>query len=131
MKKLLIIFMILFLSGSLFAQEKPTLQSTPDTTVTTAVTYTATDIEVEENSGMVGFQFTFTAGTADSLASAAIWGSLDNSNFVSVASQSISAAGTYFLKEDTPDYIYYKLILTPQSGDSIFVQNVIFIHKEE
>ena len=106
--------------------------TTPDTTVTTAATYAPSSaITISRTTGLVAFGFEFLAGITDTLATATLWGSLNNSDFVSVTSQTLLAAGSYFIKDDSPDYVYYKLILTPQSGDSIFVNNVNFLYKEE
>lgn len=97
--------------------------STPDTTVTTAITYNG-GLAVEKYSGIAGYAYTFTTGTSDTVGTAALYGSYDATNWKIVTTATNQVAGTYSLSDANPDYFYYKLVLTPQSGDSIFVSKV-------
>ena len=132
MKKLFLLAFILIASLTFGQSTVQTVNAstTIDTTVTDSVYYTSNVTFPEYYYGIGGFQYTFTAGSSDSL-EATLEGSFDNTNWVTVSSSAVQGAGTYVLSDAPTDYWYYRLNLNPQHGDSVFVGKVIVFKKEE
>lgn len=134
MKKLILILSVIFVFGSLAnAQKRNSLLATNDTIAAETTYYNPSD-KVILHSGVVGF-FISKKDVADSLSVLKMQGSMDNTNFVDLTGNAALAEtttdGITFLYVTAPLYLYYRLKGTAASGDSVDMQTVRYIYKED
>ena len=133
MKKILFIltFALLLLAINVKPQViNKTMTGTPATVKNGGTaTFTMATNSVPTYSGVVGFQYTFTTDTLNTvLLQGTIAGS---SNWVTVTTETTKVAGTYSIFDETPNYTTYRLYFSVGSDDSLIVTEVKNIYKEK
>jgi len=85
---------------------------------------------IDKYSGIASFSFTMTNIT-DSCNVVRMEGSNDFSNWGTVTSLSATNVTYGVLKDQNPDYLYYRLFTSTAAGDTVNITSVNFIYKEE
>ena len=86
--------------------------------------------KIIKHTGFVAFNYTI-ANIDDSLNALIMQGSLDNSNWSTVATKTVKTDTFGILSEEAPDYLYYRLFMSTATGDTVNVTAVNFIYKED
>lgn len=137
MKNIFTIALILLATLTLSAQKRnvPIAADTAQgNTVYFEPNYTIAFLGASTYTGVVGIQFTKT-DVADSCSSIKLQGSRDGSNFVDVTDataylENTTTDGNFFLYDENPIYLKYRLAATAATGDTTIFSNVGYIWKE-
>jgi hypothetical protein len=131
LKKILSLFIILlvFFVADVSAQKYVLSYDSSVSTLAGADTLTFTSPAIEKYSGVVAFDYSIT-NTADSCNALIMQGSFDGSTW-STVDQPTAKATAETLIDETPAYLYYRLFMSTASGDTVVVNSVQFVYKEE
>lgn len=133
MKKLFIIIALIAFVANVNAQRVNTTLKT-DASVISGTVYSTPSVKIEKYSGLVGF-FIKKTDVKDSLTVLRMEGSMDATNYIALtgaaALTTTTTDGTVFLYETSPKYLYYRLNATAATGDTVTLNTVRFIYKEQ
>jgi hypothetical protein len=131
MKKLLFILLVFLFSININAQKYNRGFTDVVDTLQGADTLTfAFAAKIVKHTGFVAFNYTI-ANIEDSLNALIMQGSMDNSNWSTVATKTVKTDTFGLLTEEAPDYLYYRLFMSTATGDTVNVTAVNFIYKED
>ena len=135
MKKLLVIIIMMFLIFSVSQAQKYNrgfiTAGTPDTLAGADTNLYAFPEKITKYSGQVSFTFNFT-NIEDSVNNNIMQGSMNNVDWVDVVTVTI----VHMITDSTiidlnPAYLYYRQFVSTAAGDSVQIDAVNFVYKEE
>lgn len=132
MKRFLVLIIMVLLIFSISNAQKNNIgwsSSLPDTLGGADSLYFTAPAKIPTYGGVVGFNYLIT-NIVDTCNNIVLQGSMDNTNWVAVTTPT-GTTNDGVLLDINPAYLYYRLFTSTAAADSVQVDAINFIYKEE
>lgn len=133
MKKFLVLIIMVLLLVSFADAQKNNIgwsSSLPDTLAGADSLYFTSPAKIPKYTGVASFTY-LTTNLEDSCNNIIMQGSQDNSTWIDVATEPSFITADSTMQDENPNYLYYRLFMSTAAGDSVQVDAINFVYKEE
>ena len=133
MKKFLVLIIMVLLLFSFADPQNNNIgwsSRLPDTLAGADSLYFTSPAKIPKCTGVVSFTY-LTTNIVDQCNNIIMQGSMDNSTWIDVATEPSPATSDSTMQDANPNYLYYRLFMSTPAADSVQVDAINFIYKEE